>query len=176
MTFDPYLTLTWSLTFDLDDLEKLFFSQNLWFFLKSRDVKAWRRTSKRRSLTEAQPTGSYGPLCDFTKVVTLTLTLTPILPKKLCQGTWARVHQLYKFQKDRTSIVACRAFKDGQTDRQTDRQTAVTNILCKNLRFCKVAMQHLSNQLATRSLRCDQCFYLVHMYWSWETEKLIIQM
>ena len=41
LTFDLYLTLTLSLTFDLDDLKKLT------FFLKSRDVKTWRRTSKR---------------------------------------------------------------------------------------------------------------------------------
>ena len=47
------------------------------------------------------------------------------------------------FQKDRTDwcglyIVQLRT--DKQTDKQTDRQTdtAVTNILCKNLRFCKV--------------------------------------
>ena len=48
-----------------------------------------------------------------------------------------------KNQDDRTSGATCRAFEDGQTDKQTDtqttdRQTAVTNILSENRRFRKV--------------------------------------
>ena len=54
-----------------------------------------------------------------------------------------------KNQDDRTIRVACRAFEDGQTDRQTNRhadkqtnrQTAVTNILFENRRFRKVTWQ-----------------------------------
>ena len=83
---------------------------------------------------------SYGPLCDFYKSGDLDLDLYPIFTKKICQGPWNGVHRLSKFQKDWTSGVACTSCNYGQTDkrRQTDRQTAVTNILCKNLRFCKV--------------------------------------
>ena len=46
LTFDLYLTLTLSLTFDLDDLKKYIFFRNYSFCLKSGDVKTWRRTSK----------------------------------------------------------------------------------------------------------------------------------
>ena len=53
----------------------------------------------------------------------IDLDLNPILTKKLCHGTQSRVHLLSKFQKDWTSPVACRAFKDGQTYKQSDRQT-----------------------------------------------------
>ena len=93
-------------------------------------VKSEGRLQRRHSIGNVvQPTTSlydfrlksYGTLYDFYKNGDLDLDLNPNFTKKLCQGTWTRVHQLYKFQKDRTSIVACRAFKDGQTDRQTDR-------------------------------------------------------
>ena len=107
------------------------------FSLTSRSAKTWRRTSilnvrlqKRHSIRN-QPTGnlydfrfkSYGPLCDFYKNGDLDLDLNPNLTKKLYRGTWTWVHQLYKFQKDRTSGVACTTDGREQTDRQTDRQT-----------------------------------------------------
>ena len=71
----------------------------------------------------------------FTKVVTLTLIFIRFSPKN-----FARVLG--------TEYISCKNFGKIEpvvwpvhrsiTDRQTDRQTAVTNILCKNLRFCKV--------------------------------------
>ena len=116
----------------IDDLRK---SEKIVCFLwrhvaQKRDVKNEGRLQRRHSIGNVvQPTRSlydfrlksYGTLYDFYKSGDLDLDRNPNFTKKLCQGTWTRVHQLYKFQKDRTSIVACRAFKDGQTDRQTDR-------------------------------------------------------
>ena len=59
-----------------------------------------------------------------------------IFTTNFCHGSRTRMHRLSKSQDDRTSIEACTSFNYGQME--TDRQTAVTNILCKNLRFCKV--------------------------------------
>ena len=116
------------------------------FSLTSRSAKTWRRTSQRMSLSEAPfykehfPTGSkvMAHYVIFTKVVNLTLTLTRLLPKNFARVLLPEYISCKKIQKDRTCSVACRAFKDGQTYKQTDRRTVVTNILCKNLRFCKV--------------------------------------
>ena len=132
----------------------------MWFsmiFLKSRDVKTWRRTSKLGSLAEAEfynerfatnqkslPTSGSKVMAHyviFTKVVTLTLIFIRFSPKKL-PGSLELNTSAVNFQKDRTDwcglyIVQLRT--DKQTDKQTDRQTdKPTNILCKNLRFCKV--------------------------------------
>ena len=81
---------------------------------------------------------SYGPLCDFHKSGDLDLDFYPISKKIIVVRTWTRIHHMSKNQADRSSGVACTSRTDGQTNKQTDRQTAVTNILCKNLRFCKV--------------------------------------
>ena len=80
----------------------------------------------------------YGPLCDFHKSGDLDLDFYPISKKFIVGRTWTRIHHMSKNQADRSSGVACTSRTDGQTNKQTDRQTAVTNILCKNLRFCKV--------------------------------------
>ena len=81
---------------------------------------------------------SYGPLCDFHKSGDLDLDFYPISKKIIVVRTWTRIHHMSKNQADRSSGVACTSRTDGQNNKQTDRQTAVTNILCKNLRFCKV--------------------------------------
>ena len=120
------------------------------FSLTSRSAKTWRRTSQRRvAYRSAIIQGTYSNQLGvsmtsgskvmahyviFTKVVTLTLTVTRLLPKNFARVLLPEYISCKKNQKDRTSSVACRAFKDGQTD----GQTVVTNILCKNLRFCKV--------------------------------------
>ena len=66
LTFDLYLTLTLSLTFDLDDLKKYIFFEIIHF--------VWSHVQKRHSIRNVlQPTRSlyhfrfksYGPLCDF---------------------------------------------------------------------------------------------------------------
>ena len=85
-----------------------------WFFLKSRDVKTWRRTSKTESFFQKRNSirnvlqltrnlchfrfNSYGPLCDFHKSDDLDLDLYPIFTKKICQGPWNWIHQLSKFR------------------------------------------------------------------------------
>ena len=52
-----------------------------------------------------------------------------ILKKKFCQCSQTWIHRLSGNQDDRISIVACTSFKYRNTNRQTDGQTAVTNIL-----------------------------------------------
>ena len=78
----------------------------------------------------------------FTKVVTLTLPFIRLSKKKFCIVACPEDIFCKKNQDDRTSSAACRAFEDRQTnkhaDRQTRRQTVVTNILCENRRFRKV--------------------------------------
>ena len=109
------------------------------FSLTSRSAKTWRRMSKTEypwqkshsSWNVFQPTRSlydfrfksYGILCDFYKSGDLDLDLNPNLTKKLWRRTWTRIHQLYKFQRDRPSGVTCTSRTDGQTNRQTNRQT-----------------------------------------------------
>ena len=63
---------------------------------------------------------SYGPLCDFYKSGDLDLDLNPIFTKKLYRGTWNCVHELYKFQKERTSGVAC-TIANRRTNKQTNK-------------------------------------------------------
>ena len=106
-------------------------------------VNSEGRLQKRHSIRNvAQPTGSlydfrfksYGPLCDCYKSGDLDLDLNPNLTKKLYRVTWTWVHQLYKFQKDRTSGVACTIANrrtDKQTNRQTDERALRECILCK---------------------------------------------
>ena len=164
LTFDLYLTLTLSLTFDLDDLKKciffnfvhflwshvtqkrdvvrqngrshanaLFYKEHfaanqkslslpvqklwpiMWFSMKSvksRDVKTWRRTSKRRascrsgiiqgtfcnqpevSATSGSKVMAHYLFC--TKVVTLTLPLIRFSKKKVLHCRVSRRHLLEK--------------------------------------------------------------------------------
>ena len=49
--------------------------------------------------------------------------------KKILQCPGTRIHRLSRNQDDWISIVACTSFEDRKTNTQTDRQTAVTNIL-----------------------------------------------
>ena len=81
LTFDLYLTLTLSLTFDLDDLEEIHFFRNYFILFEvtwrknvTSYVKTDGRIQKRHSIRNVlQPTRSlyhfrfksYGPLCDF---------------------------------------------------------------------------------------------------------------
>ena len=108
----------------------LIFFEVMWRKNVTSYVKTDGRLQKRHSIRNVlQPTRSlyhfrfksYGPLCYFYKSGDLDLDRNPNFTKELCQGTWTRVHQLYKFQKDRTSDVACTPFDDGQTSKQTDR-------------------------------------------------------
>ena len=128
------------------DFFKVTWRKNVTSYVKTED-----RLQKRNSIRNVmQLTRSlyhfrfkrYGPLCDFHKSGDLDLDFYPISKKINLEGPWTRLHQLSKYQYDRSTGVACTSRTDGQTDRQTDkqtdRQTVVTNILCKNLRFCKV--------------------------------------
>ena len=130
----------------------------MWFsmtFLKSRDVKRWRRTSKSRvscrsgvykerfasnqkslPLPVEKLSANY---LIFTKVVTLTLPFIrfsknwiPIvlgLEDIFCQKIRTIGPAVWPVHRERT---------DRQTDTHTDTQTAVTNILFENRRFRKV--------------------------------------
>ena len=110
-------------------------------------VKTEHLSEKRNFIRNVlQPTGSlchfrfksYGPLSDFHKSGDLDLAFYPIFKKKMLQGHRTGIHRLSKFQDDRTIGVVCTSLKDRQTNKQTNRQTAVTNILCENRRFRKV--------------------------------------
>ena len=86
-----------------------------WFFLKSRDVKTWRRTSNVGSLAEAEfYTERYA-----TNHKSLPLPVQKLWPIMCCQISC----QLSKNQDDRSSGMACTSRTDGQTNKQTDRQT-----------------------------------------------------
>ena len=93
LTFDLYLTLTLSLTFDLDDFKKIQFFIFFNFFKVTwrknvtSYVKTEGRLQKRHSIRNVmQPTRSlydfrfksYGLLCDFHKSGDLDLDLYPI--------------------------------------------------------------------------------------------------
>ena len=75
----------------------------------------------------------------FTKVMTLTLNFIRFQQKKI----WKVLDPDYISCKKIRTIGPVvwpvhREPTDKHANRQTDRQTVVTNILCKNLRFCKV--------------------------------------
>ena len=113
----------------------------MWFsmkFLKSRDVKIWRRTSKVESLPEAEfykerfalnqkslplPVQKLWPIIWFSqKWWPWPWPSSDFQKKKFCIVACLEDIFCKKNQDDRTIRVACRAFEDGQTDRQADRQ------------------------------------------------------
>ena len=59
--------------------------------------------------------------------MTLTLTFGRYLQKQKCKVSWVCRIYCKKKNLDRCKTVACR-----RCDRQTDRQTVLTNILCEN--------------------------------------------
>ena len=116
------------------------------FSLTSRSAKTWRRTLNAIG-NVVQPTRnlyhlrfkSYGPLCDFHKSGDLDLELYPIFKKFKMPGSYELHTSVAK--RIRTIGPVLWPVHPSKTDKHTDRQdrqTAVTNILCKNLRFCKV--------------------------------------
>ena len=58
----------------------------------------------------------------FTKVVTLTLTVTRILPKNFDGVIGPEYINCTNFRKIRPVVWPVRSRTDGQTDKQTDRQ------------------------------------------------------
>ena len=125
------------------------------FSLTSRSAKTWRRRSKRRIACRSaiiQGTFSNQPevsttsgskvmahYVKFTKVVTLTLTLIRFWPRNFARVLRVESICCQNFRKIGPVLWPVeRSRTDKHTNNQTDRQTVVTNILCKNLRFCKV--------------------------------------
>ena len=127
----------------------------MWFlqiFLKSRDVKTWRRTSTRSdtpgsgilwgtfctqpevSATSGSKVMAHYLFC--TKVVTLTLPFIRFSKKKVLHCRVCRRHLLQQNQDDRTSGASCRAFEDRQTDTWQATQRVGT------LRNCFFFRQH----------------------------------
>ena len=129
------------------------------FSLTSRSAKTWRRRSKRRIACRSaiiQGTFSNQPevsttsgskvmahYVKFTKVVTLTLTLIRFWPRNFARVLRVESICCQNFRKIGPVLWPVeRSRTDKHTNNQTDRQTVVTNILCKNLRFCKVMKGH----------------------------------
>ena len=109
LTVDLYLTLTLSLTFDLDDLKNFLFFE-IFDFLEvtwrenvTSYVKSEGCLQKRHSVSNVlQPTRSlydfrsrsYGTLCKVYKSGDLDLDLYPIITKNNCQRPWNWIYQL----------------------------------------------------------------------------------
>ena len=109
LTFDLSLTLTLSLTFDLNDLKKIFcfkifdFFEVTWRENVTSFVKSEGCLQKRHSVRNVvQPTRSlydfrfrsYDTLCEFYKSGDLDLDLYPIITKNNCQRPWNWIYQL----------------------------------------------------------------------------------
>ena len=129
-------------------------------------VKTERHSRKRNSMRNVlPPTGSlchfrfksYGPLSDFHKSGDLDLARWPIF-KFFCKD------------RQRCGLYIAK--------RQTDRQTAVTNILCENRRFRKVT----NKQTNERALRecilglTDWVIYLVDWLWQGQGHNQLVLM
>ena len=143
----------------------------MWFsliFLKSRDVRTWCRASKR-SISHRSGI-LWGTFCNqpevsvtsgskvvahylfFTKVVTLTLPFIRFSKKKFCIVACLEDIFCKKNQDDRTSGAACRAFEDGQTNRQTDRGDQYT------FRKSKISKSNESRSESGTTFRNDYDF------------------
>ena len=153
VAMETYVTFFWSMQFlaryivgpnnmcifeknrlRIDDFRK---SEKIVCFLwrhvaQKRDVNSEGRLQRRYYIRNvAQPTRSlydfrfksYGPLCDFYKSGDLDLDLYPIFTKKIARvlGTYISCQIFRKIGP----VVACTSCNYGQTNRQTDRQTAV---------------------------------------------------
>ena len=112
----------------------------MWFlqiFLKSRDVKTWRRTSNGATLPEAEfyversaTNQKFLPLpvqklwaiiCFVQKWWPWPCPISDFQKKKFCIVACLDDIFCKKNQDDRTSDATCRAFEDRQTNKQTDR-------------------------------------------------------
>ena len=113
----------------------------MWFsmiFLKSRDVKTWRRTSKlglscRSGISKERfatnqkslslPVQKLWPIMWFSqKWWPWPWSLSDFHQKNL-PGSLELSTSAVNFQKDRTIDVACTSFNYGQTNKQTNKQT-----------------------------------------------------
>ena len=137
----------------IDDFRKS--EKNRMFSLTSRSAKTWRHMSKPRvafrsaiiqgtffNQSEVSTTSGSKVMAHyvkFTKVVTLTLTLIRFWPNNFARVLRVESICCQNFRKIGPVMWPVeRSRTDKHTNNQTDRQTVVTNILCKNLRFCKV--------------------------------------
>ena len=92
---------------------------------------------------------SYGPLSNLHKSDDLDIALYPIVKKK--SSALSRVQNTSSAKKIKTIGRAVRPVEplktDTQTNGQTNRQTAVTNILSENRRFRKVIRGAINNRV-----------------------------
>ena len=156
------------------------------FSLTSRSAKTWRRRSKRRIACRSaiiQGTFSNQPevsttsgskvmahYVKFTKVVTLTLTLIRFWPRNFARVLRVESICCQNFRKIGPVLWPVeRSRTDKHTNNQTDRQTVVTNILCKNLRFCKVTNRgdQYTLQKSTILQSNERCTQRVHTLQNW---------